>query len=64
MIIARRKEQEFFDSSPEYSHLASRMGSEYLAKLLSQVQEIIAFIYTVSDLKMVDDAVLLPSFSI
>ncbi|XP_066376521.1 phragmoplastin DRP1E-like [Miscanthus floridulus] len=36
MIIARRKEQEFFDSSPEYSHLASRMGSEYLAKLLSQ----------------------------
>ncbi|KAL5229420.1 hypothetical protein ABZP36_028196 [Zizania latifolia] len=36
MIIARRKEQEFFDSSSEYSHLASRMGSEYLAKLLSQ----------------------------
>ncbi|KAF0930145.1 hypothetical protein E2562_030311 [Oryza meyeriana var. granulata] len=36
MIIARRKEQEFFASSPEYSHLASRMGSEYLAKLLSQ----------------------------
>jgi hypothetical protein len=37
MIIARRKEQEFFASSPDYSHLASRMGSEYLAKLLSQV---------------------------
>ncbi|XP_040384089.1 dynamin-related protein 1E-like [Oryza brachyantha] len=36
MIIARRKEQEFFASSSEYSHLASRMGSEYLAKLLSQ----------------------------
>ncbi|BAF27273.1 phragmoplastin DRP1E [Oryza sativa Japonica Group] len=36
MIIARRKEQEFFASSPEYSHLSSRMGSEYLAKLLSQ----------------------------
>ncbi|XP_062205101.1 phragmoplastin DRP1E-like [Phragmites australis] len=39
MIIARRKEQEFFASSPEYSHLASRMGSEYLAKLLSQQLE-------------------------
>jgi replication fork clamp-binding protein CrfC len=39
MIIARRKEQEFFASSPEYSHLSSRMGSEYLAKLLSQVLE-------------------------
>lgn len=36
MIIARRKEQEFFTTSPEYSHLANRMGSEYLAKLLSQ----------------------------
>lgn len=36
MIIARRKEQEFFATSPEYSHLANRMGSEYLAKLLSQ----------------------------
>ncbi|GJM91521.1 hypothetical protein PR202_ga07898 [Eleusine coracana subsp. coracana] len=39
MIVARRKEQEFFTSSPEYSHLASRMGSEYLAKLLSQQLE-------------------------
>ncbi|TVU31636.1 hypothetical protein EJB05_23331 [Eragrostis curvula] len=39
MIIARQKEQEFFASSPEYSHLASRMGSEYLAKLLSQQLE-------------------------
>ncbi|RCV43717.1 hypothetical protein SEVIR_9G321500v4 [Setaria viridis] len=39
MIIARRKEQEFFASSPDYSHLASRMGSEYLAKLLSQQLE-------------------------
>ncbi|KAJ3692577.1 hypothetical protein LUZ60_011672 [Juncus effusus] len=36
MIIARRKEKEYFESSPDYSHLASRMGSEYLAKLLSQ----------------------------
>ncbi|GJN20162.1 hypothetical protein PR202_gb07504 [Eleusine coracana subsp. coracana] len=39
MIVARRKEQEFFTSSPEYAHLASRMGSEYLAKLLSQQLE-------------------------
>lgn len=37
MILARRKEREYFSSSPDYSHLASRMGSEYLAKLLSQV---------------------------
>jgi hypothetical protein len=39
MILARRKEQEFFESSPEYAHLVSRMGSEYLAKLLSQVRK-------------------------
>ncbi|XP_072967351.1 phragmoplastin DRP1E-like [Typha angustifolia] len=36
MILARRKEREYFASSPDYSHLASKMGSEYLAKLLSQ----------------------------
>ncbi|PKI33335.1 hypothetical protein CRG98_046278 [Punica granatum] len=36
MIYARRKEQEYFESSPEYGHLAHKMGSEYLAKLLSQ----------------------------
>ncbi|KAF2619741.1 hypothetical protein F2Q68_00040695 [Brassica cretica] len=36
MIAARRKEREYFETSPEYGHLASRMGSEYLAKLLSQ----------------------------
>lgn len=37
MIAARRKEQEYFESSPEYGHLAHKMGAEYLAKLLSQV---------------------------
>lgn len=37
MIAARRKEREYFETSPEYGHLASKMGSEYLAKLLSQV---------------------------
>ncbi|KAL0016393.1 hypothetical protein SO802_003462 [Lithocarpus litseifolius] len=36
MIIARRKEWEYFATSPEYGHLASKMGSEYLAKLLSK----------------------------
>ncbi|CAK9172640.1 unnamed protein product [Ilex paraguariensis] len=36
MIAARRKEREFFATSSEYGHLASRMGSEYLAKLLSK----------------------------
>lgn len=37
MIIARKKEREYFETSPEYGHLAHKMGSEYLAKLLSQV---------------------------
>ncbi|XP_074263125.1 phragmoplastin DRP1E-like [Silene latifolia] len=36
MIAARRKEREYFATSRDYSHLASRMGSEYLAELLSK----------------------------
>ncbi|KAL2630381.1 hypothetical protein R1flu_015067 [Riccia fluitans] len=36
MLAARRREREYFQNSPEYSHLASRMGSEYLGKLLSR----------------------------
>lgn len=36
MIVARRKEREYFATSPDYGHLASKMGSEYLAKLLSK----------------------------
>ncbi|KAE9459956.1 hypothetical protein C3L33_08155, partial [Rhododendron williamsianum] len=36
MVIARRKEREYFATSPDYGHLASKMGSEYLAKLLSK----------------------------
>ncbi|KAM3397056.1 phragmoplastin DRP1E isoform X1 [Capsicum galapagoense] len=36
MVVARRKERDFFATSPEYGHLAKRMGSEYLAKLLSK----------------------------
>lgn len=37
MVLARRKEQDYFATSPEYGHLSSKMGSEYLAKLLSKV---------------------------
>lgn len=37
MIAARRREREYFSSSADYGHLAHKMGSEYLAKLLSQV---------------------------
>ncbi|XP_062110228.1 phragmoplastin DRP1C [Humulus lupulus] len=36
MMAARRKEKEYFQTSPEYGHLAHKMGSEYLAKLLSK----------------------------
>lgn len=38
MIVARRKEREYFETSPDYGHLANKMGSEYLAKLLSKVE--------------------------
>ncbi|XVF02915.1 hypothetical protein REPUB_Repub04eG0215900 [Reevesia pubescens] len=41
MIVACRKEREYFETSPDYGHLASKMGSEYLAKLLSQHLEIV-----------------------
>ncbi|KAI4302854.1 hypothetical protein MLD38_038553 [Melastoma candidum] len=36
MIVARRKEREYFATSPDYGHLANKMGSEYLAQLLSK----------------------------
>ncbi|RYR19632.1 hypothetical protein Ahy_B03g064486 isoform B [Arachis hypogaea] len=36
MIAARRREREYFNSTPEYKHLAKRMGSEHLAKMLSK----------------------------
>lgn len=38
MIAARRREREYFATSPEYKHMASRMGSEHLGKMLSKVQ--------------------------
>ncbi|KAJ7952632.1 putative Dynamin [Quillaja saponaria] len=39
MLASRRREREFFATSPEYGHLTSKMGSEYLAKLLSKQLE-------------------------
>uniref|UniRef100_A0A803LU89 Dynamin-related protein 1E n=1 Tax=Chenopodium quinoa TaxID=63459 RepID=A0A803LU89_CHEQI len=36
MLAARKREREFFATSPDYAHIASKMGSEYLAKLLSR----------------------------
>ncbi|XP_030540221.1 dynamin-related protein 5A isoform X2 [Rhodamnia argentea] len=39
MIAARRREREYFSSTPEYKHLAHRMGSEHLAKMLSKQLE-------------------------
>ncbi|KAG6548667.1 hypothetical protein Mapa_009821 [Marchantia paleacea] len=36
MIAARRREREYFQSSQDYGHLAGKMGSEYLAKMLSK----------------------------
>ncbi|XP_020204896.1 dynamin-related protein 1C [Cajanus cajan] len=41
MIVARKKEREYFETSPEYGHLAHKMGAEYLAKLLSEHLEIV-----------------------
>jgi GTPase SAR1 family protein len=36
MIAARRREREYFASTPEYRHLAGKMGSEHLGKVLSK----------------------------
>uniref|UniRef100_A0A0A9GQG3 Dynamin-type G domain-containing protein n=1 Tax=Arundo donax TaxID=35708 RepID=A0A0A9GQG3_ARUDO len=36
MIAARLREHEYFAHIPEYKHLAHRMGSEHLAKMLSK----------------------------
>jgi hypothetical protein len=41
MLAARRKEKEYFESSPDYGHLAHKMGAEYLAKLLSEVRALL-----------------------
>nr|GEV63754.1 dynamin-related protein 5A [Tanacetum cinerariifolium] len=36
MTSARCREREYFSTTQEYKHLASKMGSEYLAKMLSK----------------------------
>ncbi|KAF5733513.1 DYNAMIN-like 1B isoform 1 [Tripterygium wilfordii] len=36
MIAARRREREYFSNSPEYKHLAQKMGSEHLGKMMSK----------------------------
>ncbi|CAA2965352.1 dynamin-related 5A [Olea europaea subsp. europaea] len=36
MIAARRREREYFAQTPEYKHLAHRMGSEHLGKVMSK----------------------------
>ncbi|KAM1397226.1 hypothetical protein ACFX2I_014831 [Malus domestica] len=36
MIAARLREREYFSTTPEYKHLAPRMGSEHLARMLSK----------------------------
>ncbi|KAF4384560.1 hypothetical protein F8388_003867 [Cannabis sativa] len=36
MIAARRREREYFSNTTEYRHLAHRMGSEHLGKMLSK----------------------------
>ncbi|KAM2932825.1 hypothetical protein FF1_040851 [Malus domestica] len=41
MIAARRREREYFSSSPEYRHLANRMGSEHLGRVLSKHLEVV-----------------------
>lgn len=43
MIAARRRERDYFANTPEYKHLAHRMGSEHLAKMLSKVDNRILF---------------------
>lgn len=40
MIAARRREREYFANSPEYKHLAHRMGSEHLGKMLSKAWQL------------------------
>lgn len=53
MIAARRKEREYFANSPEYKHLAHRMGSEHLGKVLSKVSNLSCRLYIFRDLSSV-----------
>lgn len=56
MVLARRKEREYFATSPDYGHLSSKMGSEYLAKLLSKVYFFLSCLYS----KILMDESMLP----
>lgn len=43
MIAARRREKDYFNTTPEYKHLSHRMGSEHLGKMLSKVLSQVQF---------------------
>lgn len=53
MIAARRREKEYFSSTPEYRHLAQRMGSEHLGKVLSKVCHILSYGISIQGLNLV-----------
>lgn len=57
MIAARRKEREYFATSPDYSHLSSRMGSEYLGKMLSKHLEAVIKAHIPSILSLVNKTI-------
>ncbi|XP_068329293.1 phragmoplastin DRP1E-like [Pyrus communis] len=57
MVLARRKEREYFATSPDYGHLANRMGSEYLAKLLSKHLETVIRARIPSILSMINKSI-------
>ncbi|GAB4840455.1 Phragmoplastin drp1c [Ancistrocladus abbreviatus] len=57
MMAARQKEREYFENSPDYSHLAHKMGSVFLAKLLSQHLEIVIRQRIPSIISMINKAI-------
>ncbi|KAF5960095.1 hypothetical protein HYC85_001304 [Camellia sinensis] len=57
MLAARRREHEFFATSPDYGHLASRMGSEYLAKLLSKQLELVIKVRIPSIMSLINQSI-------
>ncbi|KHN15457.1 Dynamin-related protein 1C [Glycine soja] len=57
MIVARKKEREYFETSPEYGHLAHKMGAEYLAKLLSEHLEYVIRMKIPSIIALINKAI-------
>ncbi|KAH7442230.1 hypothetical protein KP509_03G077800 [Ceratopteris richardii] len=57
MIAARNREREYFNNSPDYKHLAPRMGSEYLGKMLSKHLESVIKARIPSILSMVNKSI-------